>query len=209
MTYQELAQKLATAIQTTPELYRILAEAFENMEAGSDVTVTQIQSSGNKIASITVGEEATDIYSPEVDVQQTLQSGTEIAEIEGTKIYAPIEEYSTTERKIGKWIDNSDLYQKTIYIEHLPDGTVSDDWVFYNTGIEGTINVIEMDGMVTFANGNRSPIPYVLANSLQGAFMNQIGLYFKTETTQVGIMCGSDRSTASAYVTIKYTKATT
>lgn len=89
MTYQELAQKLATAIQTTPELYRILAEAFEDMEAGSDVTVTQVQTDGNKIASITVGEETTDIYSPEVEVTQTLQSGTEIAEIEGTKLYAP------------------------------------------------------------------------------------------------------------------------
>ena len=89
MTYKELAQKLATAIQTTPELYRILAEAFEDMEAGSDVTVTQVQTSGNKIATITVGEEDTDIYSPEVAVTQTLQSGTEIAEIEGTKLYAP------------------------------------------------------------------------------------------------------------------------
>ena len=114
MTYQELAQKLATAIQTTPELYRILAEAFENMEAGSEVTVTQVQSSGNKIATITVGEEATDIYSPEVDVTQTLQSGTEIAEIEGTKIYAPNEEYKTTEQIIGKWTDNKNIYEKVI-----------------------------------------------------------------------------------------------
>ena len=119
------------------------------------------------------------------------------------------EEYSTTERKIGKWIDNSELYEKTVFIEHLPDGTISDDWVYYNTGIEGTINVIDMRGTITFANGNKCPIPYVLANSAQGAFLSQIGLFFKTETTQIGIMCGSDRSTASAYVTIKYTKVTT
>lgn len=114
MTFQELAQKLATSIQTVPELFRILKEGFEDMEAGSDVTVTQVQSSGNKIASITVGEETTDIYSPEVDVTQTLQSGTEIAEIEGTKIYAPSKEYKTTEQIIGKWTDNKDIYEKVI-----------------------------------------------------------------------------------------------
>lgn len=114
MTFQELAQKLATTIQTVPELFRVLKEGFEDMEAGSDVTVTQVQTSGNKIATITIGEEATDIYSPEVDVTQTIQSGTEIAEIEGTKIYAPSEEYKTTEQKIGKWTDNKDIYEKVI-----------------------------------------------------------------------------------------------
>lgn len=89
MTFQELAQKLATTIQTVPELFRVLKEGFEDMEAGSDVTVTQVQTTGNKIATITIGEEATDIY-------------------------APIEEYKTTEQKIGKWTDNKDIYEKVI-----------------------------------------------------------------------------------------------
>lgn len=101
MTFQELAQKLATTIQTTPELYRILKEAFEDMEAGSDVTVTQVQTSGNKIATITVGEEATDIYSPETASAAVFFDGTSAAissgNINSGSITHSSYEYTTTE----------------------------------------------------------------------------------------------------------------
>lgn len=171
MTYQELAQKLVTAIQTTPELYRILAEAFENMEAGSDVTVTQVQTDGNKIASITVGEETTDIYSPEVDVQQTLQSGTEIAEIEGTKLYAPAAAaaavfFDGTSAAITSGNINSGSVTHSSY-----EYTATEDCYFMITTGKGTSDTldikIENKSIWTFGTGysfNEMTIPVLLKN---------------------------------------------
>jgi len=186
--FEALSDACANGMKNPFFVMRRLKESFADVASkvegsGDKVTVTPITDSGTKIAEIKVNNTTSNLYAPDSSVI-----------------------YSTTERKIGKWVDNSDLYQKTVFIEHLPDGTISDDWVYYNTGIDGTINVIEMTGTILFANGNKSPIPYVLANGLQGAFLNQIGLFFKTETTQIGIMCGSDRSSAGAYVTIRYTK---
>ena len=100
MTLKDIAKKLTTSIQTIPELVRILAEGLENAEAGSQIEVTAIQESGTKIATITIDEEATDIYAPTSEVI-----------------------YSTTERKIGKWIDGSDLYQKVI--EYTPESSIT------------------------------------------------------------------------------------
>lgn len=64
---------------------------------GSEVEVTQILSSGTKIAEISVDGDSTDLYAPEsgseVSVTQILSSGTKIAEIEvdgvRTDLYAP------------------------------------------------------------------------------------------------------------------------
>ena len=85
---------------------------------GSEVTVTPITDSGTKIATITVDSVDKDIYAPKAEVSQTVTEGTEIAEIDGTKIYAPSSgglDYSTSEQDTGiKWIDGKEIYQKTI-----------------------------------------------------------------------------------------------
>lgn len=91
MTFKEIAKLLETNIQTIPNLVNVLKRGFEEAEAGSDVEVTQVVSSGTKIATIAVGEESTDIYAPENEVA-----------------------YTTTERKIGTWTDGSDLYEITV-----------------------------------------------------------------------------------------------
>ena len=93
MTFKEIAKQLKTTIPTLPNIIDVLTKGLDQAEAGSDVEVTQVVSSGTKIASISVGEEETDLYAPE-----TAQLN-----------------YSTTEQNTGiKWIDNKDLYQITI-----------------------------------------------------------------------------------------------
>lgn len=66
---------------------------LSNSGGGSVVSVTQIQSTGTKIATITVDSVDTDLYAP--------QSGAS-------------HEYSTDEQIVGTWIDGSTLYEKTI-----------------------------------------------------------------------------------------------
>ena len=95
MTFKDIAKLLETNIQTIPNLVQILKKGFEEAEAGSDVEVTQVVSSGTKIASIAVGEESTDIY-------------------------APIVSYSTDEYDTGKrWIDGRTIYGKILSINSV------------------------------------------------------------------------------------------
>ena len=91
MTLKDIAKQLTTAVQTVPNLVQILRDGLEQATAGSTVEVTQIVSSGTKIASVTVDDESTDLYAPTAETT-----------------------YSTTERKIGKWTDGSDLYEITV-----------------------------------------------------------------------------------------------
>lgn len=92
----------------------------------TDVVVTQEQTSGTKIATITVDDTPTDLYAPsptaptDVEVTQVVSTGTKIATITiddvPTDIYAPAggtQDYSTTERVVGKWVDGRDVYEIT------------------------------------------------------------------------------------------------
>ena len=138
MTLKDIAKKLTTSIQTIPELVRILAEGLENAEAGSQIEVTAIQESGTKIATITIDEEATDIYAPTSEVI-----------------------YSTTERKIGKWIDGSDLYQKVI--QYTPESaiTTGNHAIADVTGLK----IVKYDAIAyNTTNGNNFHIPLPVGN---------------------------------------------
>ena len=103
MTLKDIAKQLTTAVQTVPNLVQILRDGLEQATAGSTVEVTQVVSSGTKIASVTVDDETTDLYAPEA--------------IGGL-------DYSATEQDTGlKWIDESAIYQKTIHTEALTNNT--------------------------------------------------------------------------------------
>lgn len=122
---QENAKSLAQVI------FRGLDDIADNLPdspgGGSEVSVTQVLSSGTKIATITVDNTPTDLYAPtpteptDVDVTQVVSTGTKIATITvdnvPTDLYAPtpttpLHQYSTTPRIIGKWIDGTtDVYE--------------------------------------------------------------------------------------------------
>lgn len=91
MTLKDIAKQLTTAVQTVPNLVQILRDGLEQATAGSTVEVTQVISSGTKIASVKVDDETTDLYAPAAETA-----------------------YTTTERKIGTWTDGSDLYEITV-----------------------------------------------------------------------------------------------
>ena len=95
MTFKDLAAQLSTAIQTLPNLIQVLREGFQEVEAGSDVEVTQIVTTGTEIANIKVGDDpAVSIYAPGAT------GGID---------------YSTDEQDTGiKWTDGKSIYQRTI-----------------------------------------------------------------------------------------------
>jgi hypothetical protein len=55
-----------------------------------------------------------------------------------------IDDYTTTERKIGKWIDGSDLYQRTFDNVELPNNNAWNNSVLGTTGI----NILKVDGFI-------------------------------------------------------------
>lgn len=102
MKLKDIATQLTSAVQTVPNLVKILKEGFEQATAGSTVTVTQVVSSGTKIASIKVDNDTTNLYAP---------SSTHA--------------YSTTEHVVGAWIDNSPVYERTFELTETVNITSS------------------------------------------------------------------------------------
>ena len=181
MTLKDIAKKLTTSIQTIPELVRILAEGLENAEAGSQIEVTAIQESGTKIATITIDEEATDIYAPNSELI-----------------------YSTTERIIGKWIDGSAIYQKTAHIEDISITSNADTNVNISDYFTGLSKILSAE--IISSDGNI--LPAINASSTLSAY--SIGITYDIGADHIVFTRGSGSAvTISAYVTLRYTKSTT
>lgn len=102
--------------------------------------------------------------------------------------------YSTAERKIGKWIDGSDLYEKTVNIGALPNATNK----AVAHGITNLDKVISIEG---FARREtvRLSIPYV-------GIVSNDGVQVYVNNSAIVITTGGDASEYSGYVTLRYTK---
>lgn len=175
MTLKDIAKQLTTEIQTVPNLVKILSKGLDQATAGSAVEVTQVVQSGTKIASVKVDDETTDIYAPSAEVI-----------------------YSTTEHTIGKWIDNSAIYEKTINLGTMPNNTSATvNLDISNIGIIIDINCIGI------ASTGAIPVPYV-----DDAYKNgDVLLDINTSVGVARIITSSDKSTYTAYLTIRYTKS--
>ena len=107
-------------------------------------------------------------------------------------------EYSTEERKIGKWINGSDLYQKTISFGALPNNTSKS----VNHGIENLDLIVEFSALAKRPSPfNIIPLPsshYQSASAQQEISFN---------ATAITVRNGNDSSAYSdVYITLQYTK---
>ena len=109
---------------------------------------------------------------------------------------------SETEHFTGEYyLDNKPIYAKTMYIESLPNNKMET----YNNNISN-VDKIWIDNSKCFViwneSGNVGTLPFV--NVYDSKYLIEIF----TSKTAVAIATGDDRSTASAYVTLNYTKTT-
>jgi len=101
--------------------------------------------------------------------------------------------YSTSEHVVGKWIDGSTLYEKTIDFGALPNATTKSK----GHGITNLGKVISINGIAT-KSGAFKPIPYI---------WNATHIDIEATDSLVYINTGSDMSSYTAtYVTLRYTK---
>lgn len=107
--------------------------------------------------------------------------------------------YSTTERKVGQWINGKPLYEKTISCGALPNGTTK----MVNHSISNISNIIKLGGYSTDGTNFLN-----LPNTGIGN-MNRVDVQIYATKTQIGIMInqGTDLSSyTTTYVTLQYTK---
>lgn len=102
--------------------------------------------------------------------------------------------YSITEHIVGKWIDGSDLYEKTIDCGALPNATSKN--VTHN--ITNLKMVTEIKGVGNHStNGNSIPLPYYVSSN---------GVQIYTNSTHIKVATTTDYSGYNAYITLRYIK---
>lgn len=140
----------------------------------------------------------------------TLPVGTEV-DYDGETVpdgWTQVDEepiYSTTEQVCGTWYDGKPLYQRVVYINSLPNNSTGYYDVFNSSEINN-INVCFIDegnSYMTVTAGNHTETDTMnWIYSTSGFVMTCI--YDK----QIRIITKDNKSTTSAYVTVKYTKTT-
>lgn len=128
-----------------------------------------------------------------VTITPTLESGEKLADysIDGTAgaIYAPLNVlFSTTERVIGKWIDGSDIYEKTL--------DLGED--------------VSVSSWTTVANVSDLNISLLVdAISIQSSSSVSFIEYWADNGTLKAQSLRSSASDLVRYITLRYTKTTT
>lgn len=144
---------------------------------------------------------------------QYIEGGANLSNVYGTsnengytqEYINSLNTYSSTEVMCGVWYDGKPLYQKVIYINSLPNNSTA----YYNIFNSSEINNID----VCFMDEGNSYMTVTEANHTETDTMNWIYstsgfvmtcIYDK----QIRIITKDNKSTTSAYVTVKYTKTT-
>ena len=105
--------------------------------------------------------------------------------------------YSATEQVVGTWIDGKPIYEKTVDCGYFQNTTSTQ---YFNHGISDLEIVIDTQAFMT--NGSASAnIPF------HGTAGDGVSIWI--ESTRIGIVTQSNRSSYKAYVTLRYTKSTT
>lgn len=113
--------------------------------------------------------------------------------------YADENDYSTSEQIIGKWVDGSNLFQKTISFGTLPNATSKT----VAHGISNLKRIIEVSGYAYRSSSTAFiPLPFSGTNTSANANVN-----ITCDATNILVTTLTDRSTfTESYITIKYTK---
>ena len=104
--------------------------------------------------------------------------------------------YSTTERVVGKWIDGSTIYEKTVDLGTLPN-------VAPKTVNHGITNLDKVISIIAVGNSDspRIPLPYIFDDD------KRVNIYVSTDV--IIINTNRDLSSYTGVCTLRYTKNTT
>lgn len=118
--------------------------------------------------------------------------------------------YSTSEKRIGTWIDGKPLYQKTIECNYGNNGVPTEDCVYHeDSGIYDMVMVVSAMGV----KSNNS-IGNILGYIPRTNDSDKLGVYYSMSiqanvsngNLSIDFSHGIDRTTVKPIVTIQYTK---
>lgn len=118
--------------------------------------------------------------------------------VDGEEIYnANLMNYSTSEQRIGTWIDGKNLYRKVIDFGTLPNNTQAN----VNHNISNMGQMVNISG-VAYTSSTRLPIPMVGNSGIASGLAISIAVFNST----MRITTNADATAYSAYVILEYTK---
>lgn len=164
------------------------------------------------IDGLTIPDDITDLSDVEVT---DIEDGQVLAWDEVAQKFVNVDQsggsslnYSTTEHVVGKWIDNSDIYEITLQLNNITvpnNGRIIIPFSDYNlTGVN-----IVLDAEMFFAYTSGSNTYYRTMSSFQIASISSYGMSYYIDSNE-GIMISRGNGgayTATFVVTIRYTKS--
>jgi len=118
------------------------------------------------------------------------------------------EVYSTTEQRIGTWVDNRPIYQKTLIID---GSSLSTGYNSINHNIDN-LDIVVQENVTCYRSDNiRIQLPLVPADKDSLVFWGIFQHDFSSTTANIYIgtsYSGNNAHVTKLYITIKYTKTT-
>lgn len=190
--YVVLAQITVGAGTTVIASGNITQSAYNSTIASTNILDGSITSS--KIGSSAVT--SSKISNNSVTTDKLANASVTSSKIDWTTLY--FGNYSTTERSTGfTWVDGKTIYKKTVNFGTLPNATTKN----VNHNISSISNIINIEGFAKYTTGVTIFIPNVNTYAVGG------NVSISVSATQISIDTGNtDRSGASAYITLYYTK---
>lgn len=153
VTYESQSSNVGVALEIV-KAGLSLENSLTSSSSDAALTAAQGKALKDALDDLSIPDEITDLSDVSVS---SIQNGQVLAWNSDTEKFENVNAsgdseviYSTTERKIGKWIDNSDLYEITCVLSNIQKGyrNVSHgltgisairhvDWAFYNTASGG------------------------------------------------------------------------
>lgn len=195
----------STAIESFEEIIAFL-EGIKDSESLDSIIASIEQQIASKYVKPVQGI-------PKTDLSDEVQSLLDKADVSANK--NKYNNYSTTETKIGTWIDGKPIYRKTI-VYTCEDLTKTKYWAYYPADTNATdisqLNIDTYTSMsgVTFCTnevvtaGAWQPIPRVCPDANENY---NIG-FGDLKPTRVGVLFGKKYLSATVYLTLEYTKIT-
>lgn len=107
--------------------------------------------------------------------------------------------YSTSEQRVGTWVDGKPIYKKTVNFGTLPNASAK----HVDHNITNLDHFVKAEGIAWTASKAAVSLPFASPNQLVGA------ISLLATSTGIDINTGNDRREfANCYVTLYYTKTT-
>ena len=182
---------------------QIVTRGIPTTEKGKDVFQVNgrlIVADENRQNPVNVMEKINGLVVDNLDDETTNQAPS-VRAVKDALSQSPKEVYSTSEKVIGTWIDGKPIYRRVYEIGSMPNATTKNISTGYSAD---AITVIKIYGFARYNNlANRATVPIPNVSTIAAEDVKAV-----ISNGNIAITTASDRSAATGYITLEYTKTT-